>query len=356
MAEVVIPEIKHEYIRQVDTETTKDSWFDECIADNKEAAWAGIGTSENDSQYQPAPNVEPDYYMQYCSSDDYDYLKDYRLIWGYGIGIIEQDVICSLSTGEHLAEGKDACDTYATENAAGENTDWKRGTWIKFSGNRNVSPTRIGEVILPERVISLKDLCVALNLDSITECDFYLPIETNDSILNITNLCGQKSQIKVLRNSGGARECFQGALQCGYAFAYADTSEAIQIGWLYAVDCNHMFYHSTVGSMNMFSDNESCDYTSMFEEATGDGWELSPYYIDKAMFKNAHGISVNTSGVIHCKQDVSECFYGCDIYYNINTGSTTNTIYMYRSQANIIGEENIAGAVAKNYEFAIIEN
>lgn len=39
-----------------------------------------------------------------------------------------------------------------------------------------------------------------------------------------------------------------------------------------------------------------------------------------------------------------------------NTGSTTNTIYMYRSQANIIGEENIAGAVAKNYEFAIIEN
>ena len=45
MAEVVIPEIKHEYIRQVDTETTKDDWFDECIADNKEAAWAGIGTS-----------------------------------------------------------------------------------------------------------------------------------------------------------------------------------------------------------------------------------------------------------------------------------------------------------------------
>lgn len=318
MAKVVIPEIKHEYIRQVDTETTKDSWFDECIADNKEAAWAGIGTSENDSQYQPAPSVEPDYYMQYCSSDDYDYLKDYRLIWGYGIGIIEQDVICSLSTGEHLAEGKDACDTYAAENAAGENTDWKRGTWIKFSGNRNVSPTRIGEVILPERVISLKDLCVALNLDSITECDFYLPIETNDSILNITNLCGQKSQIKVLKNSQGASECFQGALQCGYAFAYANTSTSIQIGWLYAVDCNHMFYHSTINYMSNFSDNESCNYTSMFEEATGDSWELSPYYIDKAMFKNAHGISVNTSSVIYCKQDVSECFYGNSIYYNIN--------------------------------------
>lgn len=39
-----------------------------------------------------------------------------------------------------------------------------------------------------------------------------------------------------------------------------------------------------------------------------------------------------------------------------NTSSFTKTIYMYRSQANIIGDDNIAAAVAKNYEFAIIEN
>ena len=39
-----------------------------------------------------------------------------------------------------------------------------------------------------------------------------------------------------------------------------------------------------------------------------------------------------------------------------NTNKNKATIYMYRSQANIIGEENIAAAVAKNYEFAIIEN
>ena len=39
-----------------------------------------------------------------------------------------------------------------------------------------------------------------------------------------------------------------------------------------------------------------------------------------------------------------------------NTRNSIKTIYMYRSQANIIGEENIAAAVAKNYEFAIIEN
>ena len=39
-----------------------------------------------------------------------------------------------------------------------------------------------------------------------------------------------------------------------------------------------------------------------------------------------------------------------------NTGNSSKTIYIYRSQANIVGEENIAAAVAKNYEFAIIEN
>ena len=39
-----------------------------------------------------------------------------------------------------------------------------------------------------------------------------------------------------------------------------------------------------------------------------------------------------------------------------NTSNSTNTIYMYRSQANVIGDDNIAAAVAKNYEFAIIEN
>lgn len=39
-----------------------------------------------------------------------------------------------------------------------------------------------------------------------------------------------------------------------------------------------------------------------------------------------------------------------------NANNNKSTIYMYRSQANIIGEDNIAAAVAKNYEFAIIEN
>ena len=337
MAEVVIPEIKHEYIRQVDTETTKNDWFDECIADNKEAAWAGIGTGELDSQYQPSPVKEPDYYMQYCSSDDYDYLKDYRLIWGYGIGIIEQDVICSLSTGEHLAEGKDACDTYATENAAGENTDWKRGTWIKFSGNRNVSPTRIGEVILPERVISLKDLCAALTLEN--PCDFYLPQE--NSILNAQNLCGTKTNSPItLCLSDEAGMPFGSTLNLSYAFAYTDAR--IWQFDTYGVDESYMFYHAKIGQLVVGAMDVTCNYTSKFEEAIGNGESvLYPMVLDKAMFKNSTNLIIETTATARCREDVSECFYGCDIYMDItgidfsNARNVQNMFY----RVNVVEDE-----------------
>ena len=186
---LIIPEVKHEYIFMEDSEQDKEIQFDQCRADNKEAAYSCFGTGELDSEYQPSPTKDPDYLMDYCSTDGHDYLKDYRLIWSYGIGIIEQDVICSLTTGEHLAEGTEACDTYATENVAGENTDWKRGSWIKFSGNRNVSPTRIGEVVLPERVISLKDLCVALtSTDEVIVEGF-----NTNNIINMDNMFGKES-------------------------------------------------------------------------------------------------------------------------------------------------------------------
>ena len=159
--DIIIPDITREYIYLEATEADKDKQFEQCKADNKEAAWAGIGTRELDSEYQPSPIKEPDYYMEYCSSDDYDYLKDYRLIWGHNIGIIEQDVICSLSTGEHLVEGKDACDTYATENVDGENINWKRGIWLKFSGNRNVK-----KLYYPKELLVLK-ICVLLLIQQV---------------------------------------------------------------------------------------------------------------------------------------------------------------------------------------------
>ena len=335
MAEVVIPEIKHEYIRQVDTETTKNDWFDECIADNKEAAWAGIGTGELDSRYQPSPVKEPDYYMQYCSSDDYDYLKDYRLIWGYGIGIIEQDVICSLSTGEHLAEGKDACNTYATENAAGENTDWKRGTWIKFSGNRNVSPTRIGEVILPERVISLKDLCAALQLNN--DCHFVFPITnfddiTNTTVLNTSNMCGQNNHIIIDINSEVSFNMT--TLNCSYMFANATIGEDItdRLGFIesltQAIDFNHCFYKTKFS--NTF---EHIDYNnvlpnanveSMFEKSNFNNIVGTISYngpVGKATFKNCIGV-IDFTSTFNLQSDVESAFEGTTI---INTGSRDET-------------------------------
>ena len=84
-------------------------------------------------------------------------------------------------------------------------------------------------------------------------------------------------------------------------------------------------------------------------------WNLSPYkHID------INSVMIETySNEFHILN-----FINCDNETNINlitklvdnTSSSTATIYMYRSQSNIIGEENIAAAVAKNYEFAIIEN
>lgn len=86
---LIIPEVKHEYIFMEDSEQDKEIQFDQCRADNKEAAYSCFGTGELDSEYQPSPTKDPDYLMDYCSTDGHDYLKDYRLIWGYGIGIIE---------------------------------------------------------------------------------------------------------------------------------------------------------------------------------------------------------------------------------------------------------------------------
>lgn len=257
MAEVVIPEIKHEYIRQVDTETTKDDWFDECIADNKEAAWAGIGTGELDSQYQPSPVKEPDYYMQYCSSDDYDYLKDYRLIWGYGIGIIEQDVICSLSTGEHLAEGKDACDTYATENAAGENVDWKRGIWLKFSGNRNNSPARIGEVVLPDYIISLKDLCKAISRPFINNKYTNINIEgfNTEHIINMQEMLYiTKGNTDSGTGTVKGTYSFKNCLNARYAFRNNDCKFANFINVDNSCDYYALFYDGKIADFDDFKD------------------------------------------------------------------------------------------------------
>ena len=333
--DIIIPDIKREYIYLEATEADKDKQFEQCRADNKEAAWAGIGTRELDSEYQPSPIKEPDYYMEYCSSDDYDYLKDYRLVWGYGIGIIEQDVICSLSTGEHLAEGKDACDTYATDNVAGENTDWKRGIWIKFSGNRNVSPARIGEVVLPERIISLKDLCAALQLNN--DCHFVFPITnfddiTNTTVLNTSNMCGQNNHIIIDINSEVSFNMT--TLNCSYMFANATIGEDItdRLGFIesltQAIDFNHCFYKTKFSNTFEHIDCNnvlpSANVESMFEESNFNNTVGTILYngpVGKATFKNCIGV-IDFTSTFNLQSDVESAFEGTTI---INTGSRDET-------------------------------
>ena len=333
MAEVVIPEIKHEYIRQVDTETTKNDWFDECIADNKEAAWAGIGTGEIDSQYQPSPVKEPDYYMQYCSSDDYDYLKDYRLIWGYGIGIIEQDVICSLSTGEHLAEGKDACDTYATENAAGENTDWKRGTWIKFSGNRNVSPTRIGEVVLPERVISLKDLCVALTFNS-TNCE----IEgfNTENIINMDNMFYNKTVASYDNLNIYGEYNLSNVKSIDSAFRFCNVKNC-NFNNVPNIEYKNTFRRSHLNSIPIGIENVGGKYMyadASFDEAINSVYILLySYMFAKVDVSSVSAIDFNNC-IISCTSDISYCFDNRTLIDipNINYDNCKNASYCFNGK------------------------
>ena len=312
--DIIIPDIKREYIYLEATEADKDKQFEQCRADNKEAAWAGIGTGELDSEYQPSPIKEPDYYMEYCSSDDYDYLKDYRLVWGYGIGIIEQDVICSLSTGEHLAEGKDACDTYATENATGENTDWKRGIWLKFSGNRNVSPVRIGEVVLPERIISLKDLCDVIkkpasdefiiggfNAEHIINMDrMFCFVDNNNYIPIIKGTYNLDSCLTAVKAFGGEVNCVD-AHFTGFS-QYCDYTRFLQYAYIsnfddfknYNIGGSYMFYKVNVinGYDGLLNDGIMKLYDYMFNNII----------VDNILFTKGH------NGNFTCNSKVNNCF------------------------------------------------
>ena len=98
-----------------------------------------------------------------------------------------------------------------------------------------------------------------------------------------------------------------------------------------------------------------------------------PYYLNiynagniiynEDTFESIHHIDINSSRCIESNNFITS-FKNLDNETLINlitklidnTSSSIKTIYMYRSQHTIIGEENIAAAVAKNYEFAIIEN
>lgn len=311
---LTLPELKHEYIFQLDTEETKNSVFDQCREEAKEAAYSTFGTNENDTEYQPSPVKDPDYLMDYCSTDGHDYLKDYKLIWGYGIGIIEQDVICSLTTGEHLAEGTEACDTYETENAAGKDVDWKRGKWVKFSGNRNVSPTRIGEVILPDYIISLKDLCSVIikpdsdkftingfNTEHVINMDrMFCFVNNNNFIPIIKGNYDLSSCLTAVKAFGGDLNCVDSSFKnfrqdCDYTsfLENADINNFDQFK-NYSIGGSRMFYGVTVtnGYDGLLNDSMMKLYDYMFYNII----------VDNILFTEGHG------GNFTCNGKVNNCF------------------------------------------------
>ena len=160
---LILPEIKHEYIFKEDTQEQKEATFEQCLDDGKEAAYASIGTDPLDGTYIAAPDILPDHEMEYTSTDQHDYLKTIELVWGYTIGIITTPVVLNADTGDILAEGNDV-DSYT----APEGVNIKKGRWIRLSGNRNLHPSILRAVEMPEDVICLKDLCAAIQIDEKT--------------------------------------------------------------------------------------------------------------------------------------------------------------------------------------------
>ena len=300
---LILPEIQHEYLFHLDTEETKNSVFDQCRAEGKEAAYSTFGTAQNDSEYQPAPTVEPDYYMQYCSSDGYDYLKDYRLVWGYTIGIIEQDVICSLTTGEHLAEGKEACDTYEAENAAGENVDWKRGIWLKFSGNRNVSPNRIGEVVLPNYIISLKDLCKALQIRGGCNLESF----NTDYILNISRAFNDP-QIRIKEN---IEFNFENILNAEYTFSNITTNDKISFSKINDIDYKYTFYQAKITKVPKGFNNVGGTYC--FSHTNINDISDVSIKIYSHQFEETKIVNVDNTSKLIATNNITSCFELCII-------------------------------------------
>ena len=181
--EINVPTLHHDYVYFTDTEQSKNNIIQQAIDDNKEACYVGYGTGQLNSKYQPSPVKDPDYYMQYCNSDNYDYLKDYRLIWGYGIGISETEIIINIDTGEHLAEGTEACDSYV----APEGVNTKRGIWLQFTGTTLINPSVIPSVNLPDYVISIKNLTNSLSSANIDIEQF-----NTENIINWDNAFSNK--------------------------------------------------------------------------------------------------------------------------------------------------------------------
>ena len=228
-----IKDLQPSYVFQTDTEEHKEDILNQAKEDNKEACWVGYGTGDINSQYQPSPIKDDDYYMKYCNSDNYDYLKDYRLVWGYSIGIVEEDVIINTDTGEHLAEGED-CATYTPPS----DINYKKGKWLRFNGVNNLNPDIIQEVYLPDYIISFKDLCSSLQSINIIE-----NLDTSH-IYNMSNAFHNKNDIRF----------------------YINNTDKLILDFINVKDASHCFDMCTIHneSIDFINCNDDCNYDYMF--------------------------------------------------------------------------------------------
>lgn len=236
--DIIIKDIQAEYIFHTNDEENKNKILEEAVINNKEACYVTYGTDNINSTYQPSPIKDDDYYMKYCNSDKYDHLKDYRLIWGHAIGIVEEDVIINTDTGEHLAEGED-CNNYS----APEGTNYKKGKWLRFSGINNLNPKVIQEVVLPDYIISFKDLCSSLSSIDIIEA-----IDTSN-IYNMSNAFHNKNNIQfTINNTNKIIFDFNNVKDASSCFEYC-TINNNSIDFINCSDfCNYarMFYYSHI--------------------------------------------------------------------------------------------------------------
>lgn len=306
---ITIPQLKREYMFQVDDENTKNNIFDECRAEGKEAAWAGIGTGQIDSEYIPAPTIDDSYYMEYCSTDDYDYLKDYKLVWGYTIGIVETDVICSLVNGNHLAEGEEACNSYEENHSEGKDTDWKRGKWLKFSGTNNNSPAIISEVNLPDYIISIKDLCINLSKSSAIVVQGF----NTNYIVNANNAFYITNLRNCIDFTNKIVFDFDNIKNANYMFAYTNINDNISLINAPDINYNHTFYNS----LNLtkipdgFSNLGGSYCFSGIKELSDISNKYIKLYNNQFAYTNIRIIDKTVH--IVCTENVSSAFAGTDI-------------------------------------------
>ena len=307
----------HDYVYFTDTEQSKDNIIQQAIDDNKEACYAGYGTGQLNSEYQPSPIKDADYYMQYCNSDNYDYLKDYRLVWGYGIGIVETDVIVNVDTGEHLAEGKDACDAYV----APEGVNTKRGIWLQFAGTNLINPNVIQSVILPDYIISIKNFT-----NNLTSQTLYIEQFNTKNIINWDNAFYQKyiyfgtNNNNITFDLSAARSMkyfnYNGSVNQGF-----DSAVLKIINHNNRIDLSYAFYQSKI---NILIDNLFLNYSGgeyVFYEAYINVFP-EEFYIDVGnyCFYKTKNLKITSYPKSHFRilDNIREGFNNVDVLVNNN--------------------------------------